>query len=178
MGDGLPLQLSNSTNSPLQRFLLGHTHRRIHSIFTKTASNRSNGCHHCWTVGCKILTLDYGYNKRVPPISHPSQEDDSMTPVLVKLSSKLLKVVAIKEGDNSIEFQFQITLEWKENRASFQNLKTTLFLNDLSLEDISKLRLPLVIYINTDKQETTQFRSGMGMDNGCLLKDLFQICRQ
>ena len=80
-------------------------------MFTKTAFNRSNGCHHCWTVGCKILTLDYGYNKRVPPISPPSQEDDSMTPVLVKLSSKLLKVVAIKEGDNSIELQFQINLE-------------------------------------------------------------------
>ena len=79
-----------------------------------------------------------------------------MAPVLVKLSSKLLKGVAIKEGDNSVEFQFQITLEWKENRASFQNLKTNLFLNDLSLEDISKLWLPLVIYTNTDKQETTR----------------------
>ena len=79
-----------------------------------------------------------------------------MAPVLVKLSSKLLKGVAIKEGDNSVEFQFQITLEWKENRASFQNLKTNLFLNDLSLEDISKLWLPLVIYTNTDQQETTR----------------------
>ena len=79
-----------------------------------------------------------------------------MAPVLVKLSSKLLKVVAIKEEDNSIEVQFQITLEWKENRASFQNLKTNLFLNNLSLEDISKLRLPLVIYTNTGKQETTR----------------------
>ena len=79
-----------------------------------------------------------------------------MAPVLVKLSLKLLKVVAIKEEDHSIELQFQITLEWKENRASFQNLKTNLFLNDLSLEDISKLWLPLVIYTNTDKRETTR----------------------
>ena len=79
-----------------------------------------------------------------------------MAPVLVKLSLKLLKVVAIKEGDNSIELQFQITLEWKENRASFQNLKTNLFLNALSFEDIRMLWLPLVIYTNTDQQETTR----------------------
>ena len=65
-------------------------------------------------------------------------------------------MVAIKEEDHSIELQFQITLEWEENRASYQNLKTNLFLNALSLEDISKLWLPLVIYTNTDQQETTR----------------------
>ena len=109
-----------------------------------------------WRIWLQDSDAWFGILQKGSPISPPSQDDDSLTPVLVKLSLQLFKGVAIKEEDNSIELQFQITLEWKENRASFQNLKTNLFLNDLSLEDISKLWHPLVIYTNTDKQETTR----------------------
>ena len=42
---------------------------------------------------------------------------------------KLLKVVAIEEEGHSIELQFQITLEWKEHRATYQNLKMESYLN-------------------------------------------------
>ena len=107
-------------------------------------------------IGCDILKLNYGYNKRVPPISQKDQDDDSVIPVPVHTSLTLIKVVAIDEEGQSIELQFQITLEWKENRVNYQNLKKRTFLNALTAEDIKSLWLPLIIYTNTDQQETTR----------------------
>ena len=113
-------------------------------------------------IGCKILTLGYGYSKKIPPITSTTQYDDFMRPVAVKISLTLLKVVAIEEERHSIELQFQITLEWKENRATYHNLKRKSYLNALSADDINQLWLPLVVYTNTDQQETT--RLGMGWE--------------
>ena len=79
-----------------------------------------------------------------------------MKPVHVNVSLLLYKVVAIEEEDHSIELQFQITLKWKENRATYHNLKNESYMNALSKKDINTLWLPLVIYTNTDQQETTR----------------------
>ena len=106
--------------------------------------------------GCKIMLLEPGYNKRVPPIRPASQDDDTVIPVTVNVSLTLLKVVSIEEEEHSIHLQFQITLAWKDNRVIYHNLKTNMYLNALSSEDISTLWLPLVIYTNTDQQETTR----------------------
>ena len=98
---------------------------------------------------CKVLVLEEGYNKFVPPIDLK----DLMTNV--SLSLDLLKLVDINEDDYSIEIQFQITLKWKENRATYHNLKSTDNLNALTQEDIKSLWIPEVIYENTDQKETT-----------------------
>ena len=79
-----------------------------------------------------------------------------MTHVAVHISMTLIKVVAINEEGNSMELQFQITLEWKENIATFRKLKKRTFLNALSEDDIKSLWLPLVVYTNTDQQKTTR----------------------
>ena len=42
-------------------------------------------------VGCKILTPDNSYNKRMPPINLANTADDSIIPVRVKVSITLLK---------------------------------------------------------------------------------------
>ena len=106
--------------------------------------------------GCKILHLEEGYNMRVPPISITGGNEKKMKPVPVNISLLLYKVVAIEEEDHSIELQFQITLEWKENRATYHNLKNESYMNALSKKDINRLWLPLVVYTNTDQQETTR----------------------
>ena len=121
-------------------------------------------------VGCKILILDPEYNKRVPPIIPASLVDDSLIPIQVMISMKLLKVVAIEEEDHSIELQFQITLEWKENRATYQNLKMESYLNALSMEDINRLWLPLVVYTNTDQQKTTRLGENWEWSTNILVK--------
>ena len=47
-------------------------------------------------------------------------------------------------------------MKWKENRATYHNLKNTDSLNALTEIDHEKLWLPEVIYENTDQQETTR----------------------
>ena len=79
-----------------------------------------------------------------------------MKPVEVNVSLTLFKVVAIEEEDHSIELQFQINLEWKENRATYNNLKSESYLNALSQDEINLLWLPLVVYLSTDQQQTTR----------------------
>ena len=59
-----------------------------------------------------------------------------------------------------IELQFETTLKWKESRATNQNLKGKRSLKALNEEDLERLWLPLVVYANTDQQETTR----LGMD--------------
>ena len=95
------------------------------------------------------------YNKKVPPIV-PKGDDDFLT-AKVNVSIDLLKVVDMEETNHKIDFQFEVTLEWRESeRASFHNLKHDTSLNALSDEDIKRLWLPLVIYDNTDQKENTR----------------------
>ena len=107
-------------------------------------------------LDCRILKLTAGYNKRVPPVGTTGREVRKLKPVDVNVSITLYKVVAIEEEDHSIELQFQIGLEWKENRATYYNLKQESYLNALSQDEIDTLWLPLVVYLNTDQQETTR----------------------
>ena len=98
---------------------------------------------------CDILVLEDGYNKKVPPINVRENVNFSV-------SIKLLRLVDINEADYSIEIQFEISLLWKDNRATFHNLKLSDSLNALTQEDIEQLWLPKVIYENTDQKETTR----------------------
>ena len=99
---------------------------------------------------CRVLVLGDGYNKNVPPVSVQKEM------VNVNVSLDILKVVDIDEEDYSIEVQFSITLDWFENRATYQNLKKKRSLNALTQEDIQLLWLPKVIYENTDQKESTR----------------------
>ena len=107
-------------------------------------------------MDCKTLVLKNGYNQRVPPVGTIGGEVRRLKPVEVNVSLILFKVVDIEEEDHSIELQFQIILEWKENRATYHNLKPESYLNALSQEEINKLWLPLVVFLNTDQLETTR----------------------
>ena len=107
-------------------------------------------------MGCRLLVLKDGYNKRVPPISAKGALDRSIVPVSVGVSIVLMEVVSIDEVDHSIQLQFEVILNWMENRATYLNLKEKAALNKITDEDIKKLWLPLLIYTNTDQKKTTR----------------------
>ena len=65
-------------------------------------------------------------------------------------------MVAIEEVDHSISFKFKIYLRWRENRVIYQNLKKNSTNNLLRQGEVRMLWLPLVIYWNTDQDETTR----------------------
>ena len=102
---------------------------------------------------CNILVLEKSYNKNVPPVSLDNGKKEMVN---VSVSIDLLTLVDINEPDYSIEIQFAITLQWIENRATYQHLKNDRSLNALTLEDIQQLWLPKVIYENTDQKESTR----------------------
>ena len=104
-------------------------------------------------IGCKILVLKRGYNMNVPPIT---SDGSKKSPVNVSTSIDVLKLVDIDEEDYSIEIQFEISLQWRDNRATYHNLHENEALNALTKEDISSLWIPEVIYENTDQKETTR----------------------
>ena len=105
---------------------------------------------------CQQLLTEEGYNRKVPPFTVTSI-NNTIVPVLINISIDLLKIVDMEETNHKIDFQFQITLEWRESdRVVFHNLKQDTSLNALSDDDIKKLWLPLVIYDNTDQKEVTR----------------------
>ena len=105
---------------------------------------------------CKILVLQHGYNKEVPPIAMAGRKKQEKKLLPVKVSLTLQKVIAIEEVDYSISFKFKISLMWRENRVTYQNLKTDSTNNLLRQDEVRMLWLPLVFYWNTDQEETTR----------------------
>ena len=109
---------------------------------------------------CQLMTLEESYNKMVPPITTVSDSDFTVVPIAVNISLDLLKVIKIDQEINKIDFQFQITLEWRDNRLTYLNLKQKTSLNALTKKEVKSLWVPLVTYDNTDQKELTR----LGMD--------------
>ena len=102
---------------------------------------------------CQLLNLMDGYNKNVPPFTF---DNKAIVPVTMNVSLRLLQVVDIDEVENSIELQFEIILEWTDNRITFNNLKTKTYLNALTDADMFQVWLPVVVYENTNQRETSR----------------------
>ena len=106
--------------------------------------------------GCKLFSMVDGYNKVVSPFKRMSFLNETLVPVSINVSLKLLKMVEIDERDNSIDLQFEIILEWRDSRIAYNNLKKDIFFNALTEDEISMIWLPVLIYVNTDQKETTR----------------------
>ena len=109
---------------------------------------------------CHLIIFKDNYNKNIPPIGRSF--DGAPVPTDVNISITLMKVVEIEETDHSIHLQFQISLQWRENRVKYRNLKQDSALNAISDDDIKALWLPLVLYDNTDQKDVT--RLGMAWE--------------
>ena len=104
--------------------------------------------------GCQLVVFENNYNKNVPPIGQTAKGE--AIPANVSISITLMMVVEIQERDHSIALQFEINLQWRENRATYQNLKDKTSLNALTNSDIEMLWLPLIIFDNTDQKQSTR----------------------
>ena len=79
-----------------------------------------------------------------------------IVPVSINVSMRLLKMMGIDERENSIDLQFKIILEWRDQRITFNNLKKDSFFNALTEDEMRTIWLPILIYTNTDQKETTR----------------------
>ena len=80
---------------------------------------------------CKLIVFKESYKKRVPPFTI-SEEDQSLLPAKVRVSTQLKNVLAISEFTHTIDLKLSITLQWYENRVLYHNLKKKVALNTLT----------------------------------------------
>ena len=69
------------------------------------------------------VVLEERYNMKVSLITAASASDRTVVPVPVQMSILLLNIFKMTEVEHMLDLQFQITLQWFENRAIFYNLK-------------------------------------------------------
>ena len=55
-------------------------------------------------------------------------------------------MIDLDERNHIIELKFQLTLEWFEYRATYQNLKTNNALNVLSSQELQEIWIPYIIF--------------------------------
>ena len=67
-----------------------------------------------------------------------------------------MKIVDFDETENAIDLQFEIILEWRDPRITYNNLKKDIFFNALTEDEVNMIWLPVLIYANTDQKETTR----------------------
>ena len=72
---------------------------------------------------CKLLVLQSGYNKDIPPAIKRKMTARKKELFPVNVSLELLKVIDIDEIEYSFSFKFKILLMWRDNRVTFENLK-------------------------------------------------------
>ena len=101
---------------------------------------------------CLLLSFKSGYNKKVAPFTF-DRASKTITPIKVNVSTSLMNIIEISEVDHIIELKFGMTMEWYENRVSYNNLKKDDSLNSLSDMELEKLWIPYVIFQNTDNNE-------------------------
>ena len=105
--------------------------------------------------GCHLLSLRKGYNKHVPPFSR-IKFSRNIDPVSVNVSLRILKVMNINERENTIDLKFEVIMDWRDHRITYNNLKEVSFLNALTINETQSIWLPIVVYKNTDQEETTR----------------------
>ena len=64
----------------------------------------------------------------------------------INVSTSLQTVIDLNERNHIIELKFQLTVEWFEYRATYQNLKHNKALNVLSSEELSQIWIPFIIF--------------------------------
>ena len=74
------------------------------------------------------------------------QEGDQINRLGINVSTSLKTVIDLDERNHIIELKFQLTLEWFEYRATYQNLKTNKALNVLSSQELQEIWIPFIIF--------------------------------
>ena len=61
-----------------------------------------------------MFSLTKGYNKVNSPFTRVSYLNKTIVTVPINVSLRLLKMMGIDERENTIDLQFEITLEWRD----------------------------------------------------------------
>ncbi|XP_037779746.1 glycine receptor subunit alpha-2-like [Penaeus monodon] len=92
---------------------------------------------------CSVVDIPPGYNTNIPPPS-PQKEN----PLDVKVGIQLIAFPSIVTQDLSMTATFKLSLQWKDVRLNYLNLKEDRSLNKLSSEEVADIWTPRVHFSN------------------------------
>ena len=121
----------------------------------ETSSPRCNGENNCNDasdeINCEIIVIPESYHNEVPP-----PPIDSQLLANVSLSIEIIEILDLNEVKDAMELRYKMTLEWRDSRIKFKNLKKETFLNTVSRSDAELIWYPQIVFYNTMDTERTK----------------------
>ncbi len=97
---------------------------------------------------CSILSLPEGYRKSAPPPGEMGR-----LPILLEV--KIISFPEINVTKMKLVADFILTLTWFDQRLSFFNLKPSVALNAMTLQDLELIWVPEILFANTEGNQLT-----------------------
>ncbi len=103
-------------------------------------------------IRCERIVLKPSYLKDFPA---PSPQGGSHK-ATITINVDLLGVGDIDEVKSIIEFQYRMTLVWRDLRLQFLNLKNESYMNALARSDAERIWYPKLVFYSTKAKEETE----------------------
>jgi len=100
---------------------------------------------------CRIIIME-NYNRNIAPyIVDPS--NDTITPVDINISTKIIDILKINEVEQSFQVKFKLVMSWYDYRLTYHNLKVDRIANSPNFEEVKELWIPNIIFDNTENND-------------------------
>ena len=102
-----------------------------------------------------MLVMKPTYNNKIAPFAFDEVASE-IVPANVNIKVSVIDVLSIKEKDLVYVLKFRMYMSWYDYRLKYHNLKESLSLNSLSLNEVVNLWIPFILFSNTEKSEFTE----------------------
>ena len=68
---------------------------------------------------------------------------------IVIMHIDIISILAISEVSEIFTVKFQLSIEWKDQRLTFRNLKADHFFNLVNIEEAESIWMPAIVFENT-----------------------------
>ena len=113
--------------------------------------NGNNDCNDASDeIDCDKIIVPKSYLNEAPP---PPTNGNDLADVFISID--VIKVLDLIEVDSAMILQYRMTLNWRDLRVTFKNLKQDIFLNTVGRDDAAKVWYPKIVFYNTRGMEET-----------------------
>ena len=129
------------------------------SFFSINITKRCDGVMDCSDNSderkCHMINLDQeAYNKEVPP---PPVEGETKLNLLANIN--IHNILELDEVMSLVSLQMDIQISWSDPRISFIHLKKNKDLNVLTLDEMSDIWMPTILFSDTKSKQEAHFKN-------------------